>query len=164
MRSCDGKALSGTYKAVEKFGNLLNIQYASNSLTGQKHDMHDHAIETTLTKRICLMQNILEHSNTEFCDAGEDCLIDNATYNDDDDFVDDERNAEIAQNYDLNGFDNNIIFDLDDDGDNYLENEEIDLMSVNSVCPTEHITNISSKSLLLYQGSVAKDKGDGTLP
>jgi len=109
MQSCDGKASSGSYKAVEKFGNLLNIQYASKSLTGQKHDMHDHGIEMTLTKRICLMQNILEHSNTEFCDAGEDCLIDNVTYNNDDDFVDDERNAEIAQNYDLNGFDNNII-------------------------------------------------------
>jgi len=164
MRSCDGKASSGSYKAVEKFGNLLNIQYASKSLTGQKHDMHDHAIETTLTKRICLIQNILEHSNTEICDAGEDCFIDNVTYNDDDDIVDDEHNTEIAQNYDLNGFDNNIIFDLDDDGDNFLENEEIDLMSVKSVCPMEHLMNISSKSLLLYQGSVAKDKGDGTLP
>jgi len=164
MRYCDGTALSGSYKTFEKFSNLLNNHYASKGLTGQKHDMHEHGIEMTFPKRICMVQNILENSNTEICDASEDCHIDNVTYDDDGDYVDDEHNAEIAQNYDLNGLDNNIVFDLDNDDDNYFENEEIDLTSVKSVCPTEHITNISSKSLLLYQGSVAKDKGDGTLP
>jgi len=164
MRSCDGKELSGSHKAVEKFGNLLNIQYACNSLTGQKHNMLDHGIETSLTKRICLLQNVSQHSNSEICEAVEDFIIGNVAYDDDDNIVDDERNTEIAQNYDLNGFDDNVILDLDDDVDNFLENEEIDLMSVKSVRPMEYIRNISSKSLLSYQGSVAKDKGDGTLP
>jgi len=77
--------------------------------------------------------------------------------------MDDEVNAAVAANYVLNGLDDNIVFDLGNAADNYFEHEEIDLTSVNTVCPTEHITNISSKSLLLYQGSVAKDKGDGTL-
>ncbi len=84
MRSCDGKALSGSHKAVEKFGNLLNIQYACNSLTGQKHNMLDHGIETSLTKRICLLQNVSQHSNSEICEAVEDFIIGNVAYDDDD--------------------------------------------------------------------------------
>ncbi len=136
----------------------------SEGFSGQKHDMHEHGIEMTLAKRICMVQNILEHANTEICDVSEDCHIDNVTYDDEEEYVDDELNAAVAENYDLNGLDDNIVFDLGNDDDNYFEYEEIDLTSVNTVCPTEHIMNISSKSLLLYQGSVAKDKGDGTLP
>jgi len=79
LQRCDGAAVSGNYKTLKKFHNLLNNHYLSEGFSGQHHDMHEHGIEMTLAKRICMVQNILEHANTEICDVCEDCHIDNVT-------------------------------------------------------------------------------------
>jgi len=63
------------FTKYKKIRNLLNNHYSSEGFSGQKHDMHEHGIEMTLAKRICMVQNILEHANTEICDVGEDVTL-----------------------------------------------------------------------------------------
>jgi len=83
------------------------------------------------------------------------------TYHDDKEYVDDKVNAAVAENYDLNGLDDNIVFDLGNDDDNYFVHEEIDLTSVNTISPTEHIKNILPSPCYYTKAVLQKIKAMG---